>query len=185
MTVTRRDVLRLAAAAAAAPLIPTAAAGAATGAAPAVAAGRFFGAAELALLDELAETLIPADEHSGGAKAAKVAAFIDGRLAEYDATIPDLKAEQDLWKAGLSTLDAFARETTGKGFVDATPDERAQVFTKLVAAERDARTAAEKFFVTFKEWTAFAYYTSSVGIHDEMQYQGNTLLPEFAGSDPE
>ena len=29
-----------------------------------------------------------------------------------------------------------------------------------------------------------AYYTSSLGIHDEMEYKGNTLLMEFEGIDP-
>src|SRR3989454_12538265 len=63
----------------AAPLLPV----------PAVAApsrdalqGRFLTAAELALLEELTELIIPADDHSPGARAAGVAAYIDGRLAE-------------------------------------------------------------------------------------------------------
>ena len=42
----------------------------------------FFTRQELALVDELTEMIIPADEHSPGARAAKVAAYIDARLAE-------------------------------------------------------------------------------------------------------
>ena len=42
----------------------------------------FFTPDEFALVDELSEMIIPADEHSPGARAAKVAAFIDTRLAE-------------------------------------------------------------------------------------------------------
>ena len=49
----------------------------------AVAAGRrFFSPAAFALLDEIAEAIIPTDENSGGARAAKVAEFIDTRLGE-------------------------------------------------------------------------------------------------------
>src|SRR5207249_9801174 len=44
--------------------------------------GKFLTAAEYALLDELTELIIPADDHSPGARAAAVAAYIDGRLAE-------------------------------------------------------------------------------------------------------
>src|ERR1700682_5678304 len=40
-------------------------------------AGRFFPPAQHALLEELSETIIPADGHSGGAKAARVADYID------------------------------------------------------------------------------------------------------------
>ena len=35
-----------------------------------------------------------------------------------------------------------------------------------------------------KSWTVRGYYTSKVGIHDEMEYKGNTMLAEFAGTDP-
>jgi len=29
--------------------------------------------------------------------------------------------------------------------------------------------------------TARAYYTSKVGIHQDLEYKGNVLLPEFVG----
>ena len=29
--------------------------------------------------------------------------------------------------------------------------------------------------------TADAYYSSKIGIHQEMEYKGNVLLPEFVG----
>src|SRR5262245_26243011 len=43
---------------------------------------RFFTPDEFAMVDELSELIIPADEHSPGARAAKVAEYIDGRLAD-------------------------------------------------------------------------------------------------------
>src|SRR5436190_12606137 len=42
----------------------------------------FFTPDELALVDELSELIIPTDDHSPGARAAKVAAYIDARLAD-------------------------------------------------------------------------------------------------------
>jgi hypothetical protein len=183
MTLTRRDVLRLAAAAAAAPLVPRAALGEA-GVAPALAPGRFFDAAEMALLDELTETIIPQDEHSGGARAAGVAAYIDGRLAEYDPAIPDLREEREKWKAGLAMVDALAREAAGARFLEASPALRIAVLERLAAGEEHPTTDGERFFVELKHWTAFGYYTSRIGIHDEMEYKGNTLLAEFSGTDP-
>ena len=50
--------------------------------------------------------IIPTDEHSPGARAAKVAAYIDGRLAEaWD--------EQDRtdWRDGLKRVEQLSRET--------------------------------------------------------------------------
>jgi hypothetical protein len=181
VTLSRRDVLRLAAAAAAAPLVPRVVA---ADAPLALAAGRFFDAAEMALLDELVEMILPQDEHSGGARAAGVAAYIDGRLGEYDPAIPDLREEQEKWKAGLAIVDAAAREASGSSFLAATADQRMAILTRLAAGEDDPKTDGERFFVELKHWTTFGYYTARIGIHDEMGYQGNTLLAQFSGTDP-
>jgi hypothetical protein len=183
VSVTRRDVLRLAAAAATAPLVPGSVARAATGAAPAGAAGRFLSAPELALLDELSELIIPADEHSGGARAAGVAAYIDGRLAEYDPAIPERREARERWKAGLASLDALARETAGKPFLEASPEQRVSVLERAAEREKEPQTDVERFFVELKRWTADGYYTSRIGLHDELEYKGNTLLADFVGTD--
>jgi len=166
----RRELLRLAAAAAAAPLVPRLASATSPAAAP-LAAGRFLSAAEMTVLDELSEIIIPADEHSGGARAAGVAAYIDGRLAEYDPSIPDLREAQEKWRAGLKT------------FVDAPAEERLALLARHAAAEKEAKTPEEKFFALLKEWTVYGYYTSKIGIHDEIEYKGNTLQTEYAGVD--
>jgi hypothetical protein len=186
VTVSRRDALKLAAAAAAAPLVPAGLGEAVTVVAappaPAVAAGRFFGPAEMRLLDELVEAIIPTDAHSPGARAAGVSGYIDGRLAAYDPALPDLKEEQETWRAGLAVVESLSRETTGKGFAESSPEEKAALLEKLAVAGEE--TPGQRFFVLLKSWTVRGYYTSRVGIHDEMEYKGNTLLVEFAGTDP-
>jgi hypothetical protein len=208
VTVTRRDALKLAAVAAATPLLPRglgeaahAAAASAAGPATSVAAGRFFSAPEMALLDELVESIIPTDSHSGGARAAGVAGYIDGRLAQYDPAIPMLKADQERWKAGLATVDALARETSGKTFLETSPAERTALLERIarplvesaVPTEAPAQgrqpavekpeTVGQRFFVELKSWTARGYYTSKIGIHDEMEYKGNRAIVEFSGTD--
>ena len=207
MTVTRRDALKLAAVVAATPLLPRgiaeAAEAAATSAAgkAAAAAGRFFTAPEMALLDELVELIIPADAHSGGARAAGVAGYIDGRLAQYDPAIPVLKADMERWKAGLATVDALARETSGKTFLETSIAERTALLERIAKPLTEAEVPAEepeerrqpaasrpetvgqRFFVELKSWTARGYYTSNIGIHDEMEYKGNRAIVEFSGVD--
>jgi hypothetical protein len=143
--------------------------------------------------------IIPADEHSGGARAAAVPAYIDGRLAEYDPELPVLRQERERWQAGLDAVDALAREASGKAFLEASPAERLAVLqriatppTSLPTEEPEENrkpqtekpeTVGQRFFVELKSWTARGYYTSKVGIHDEMEYKGNTLQAEFSGID--
>jgi len=41
----------------------------------------------------------------------------------------------------------------------------------------------ERFFAELKTRTVHAYYTSRIGVHDELAFKGNTLLNEFVGED--
>jgi hypothetical protein len=43
------------------------------------------------------------------------------------------------------------------------------------------RTALDVFFTDTKQATIHGYYTSEIGIHQELRYQGNKLLAEFVG----
>jgi len=181
---TRRDALKIAAGAALAlPALFTrdAMAGPAAFAARA-AAPRFLNKEEFALLDELTETIIPTDGHSPGARAAKVAAYIDGRLSE--AYLPVEADVQQRWRDGLRRVDALSRQMNGATFLAASPEKRVAVLTRMAANEKDPQTDDEKFFRELKGATVHGYYTSEIGIHQEMQYKGNTLLQEFAGEEP-
>jgi hypothetical protein len=190
--ISRRDLLRKGVGATLvaplARLAPAAAATVASGAgsalaASAVAAGLFFTASEMALLDELTEAIIPADAQSGGARAAGVAPFLDRTLAEKDAKIPDYAEERKRWKDGLARVDEVAREMHGKPFLEATPEQRLAVLNRMARNEEDPKAPEEHFFRHLKRATGQVYYTSKIGIHDDMQYKGNTLLTEFVGTD--
>lgn len=139
----------------------------------------FFTPAEFALADELTELIIPTDEHSPGARAARVAWFIDASLAETIESEP-----KEMWRNGLKGVDALSRELHGAGFMEATRQQREAVLTRMSAHESDPKAPEELFFRELKERTVQAYYTSKIGIHDEMQYKGNTLLTDFVGAEP-
>jgi gluconate 2-dehydrogenase subunit 3-like protein len=142
-------------------------------------APRFFTPAEFALVDELSDMIIPTDDHSPGARAARVAGEIDRRLADMGDS-----ERRDRWRPGLKSVDDLSREMNGKAFLQATPDQRLAVLTKMAAAESSPKTPAEHFFGTIKSATARAYYTSKIGIHTEMQYLGNVYQTgEYAGFD--
>ena len=176
----RREMIAAAAAALAAPLVNLGAARAAEAAAgPSQLAPRFLTASEFALLDELTELIIPADDHSPGARAAGVAAYIDGRLAE--SLEPDW---QTLWRSGLQAVEGLSRELNGKAFLEATPEQRVAVLTRMAAGESDPKTVPERFFRELKGLTVRGYYTSKTGIHLDQEYKGNVYQRgEFAGYD--
>ena len=143
-------------------------------------AARFFTPAEFAMVDELSDLIIPTDEVSPGARAARVAGEIDRRMA--DSLDPEPKTR---WRTGLRAVNDLAREMTGKTFMQGTPEQRLAVLTRMAANESDPKTPAEKFFGYVKRSTARAYYTSAVGIHRDQHYKGNVVQPgEYAGLDP-
>jgi hypothetical protein len=139
---------------------------------------KFFTKDELAMVDELTEMIIPTDEHSPGARAAKCAAYIDARLAEAFDEEP-----RTLWRDGLKAIDTMSQSVNGHRFLESSEAERTAVLTKIAAAEREPKTPEEKFFGELKSRTVHAYYTSDIGIHKEMEYKGNTLLQEYVGTD--
>ena len=137
---------------------------------------KVFSPEEFAMLDELTELIIPTDDHSPGARDAQVAAFIDGRLA---ASIEE--AERTDWREGLKRIDVLARAAHGVAFMRATPDQRIAILSHIATNEKNPFTPDERFFVQLKSSTANAYYSSKIGIHQEMEYKGNVLLPDFVG----
>lgn len=137
---------------------------------------KFFTPAEFAMLDELAEIIIPADDHSPGARAAGVAAYIDARVAEaFDPKV------RDDWREGLKSVDELSRKMHDRGFMDASPDRRLAVVTRLAQNETKPKDPVEVFFGQLKHATVQAYYTSKIGIHQEMEYKGNVMLEQFVG----
>ncbi len=146
--------------------------------APAIAGRTFLTAEELALVDELSEMIIPADEHSPGARAARVAAYIDARLADaWDAQ------ERIDWREGLKRVDQLSRDAGGRPFIQSSADQRLAVLTRMAQNEKEPRQPEELFFGKLKSRVVQGYYTSEIGIKQEMEYKGNSYLAEFSGVD--
>jgi hypothetical protein len=180
---TRREMMKIAAGAAvAAPLLGVTKAQAAAKPVEVVSTDEktllFFTPQEFALVDELAELIIPADEHSPGARAAQVAAYIDARLAESFTDEP-----KQVWRNGLKLIDSISQEMHSKAFLQATPEQRIALLTRISRNEANPQKPEELFFGELKGRTVRGYYTSKIGIHDEMEYKGNTYQKEYAGYD--
>jgi gluconate 2-dehydrogenase gamma chain len=136
----------------------------------------FFTKDEFALLDELTELIIPTDDHSPGAKEAGVAAYIDRTAAE--AVDPE---DRNSWRAGLQVVDKLSTRMHGHKLLEATHDQQVATLQKMAANEKKPTTPEEKFFTQLKQSTAFAYYSASTGIHQDIGYKGNVILQEFVG----
>ena len=138
----------------------------------------FFTRQELALVDELAEMIIPADEHSPGARAAKVAAYIDARLAEaFDAK------DRTTWRDGLKLIEQLSRQASRRPFLESTGAERLALLERMAANEGKPEKPEEHFFKELKSRVVDTYYTSEIGIKQELEYRGNTYQAEFSGVD--
>ena len=142
------------------------------------AASRFFTPAQHTMVEELSETIIPADSHSGGAKAAKVADYIDQVLRE---STDD--SQRSLWLEGLRLIDVMSQHSHGKNFVNSSPEEKIALLTVLSDHDHLAELPEVKFFKELKNLTVTGYYTSKIGIHDELEYKGNRVLQEYVGCD--
>src|ERR1700730_14803665 len=65
---------------------------------------RFFTPSQHALVEELSESMIPAASHSGGAKAAKVADYIEQVLRQ---SLDD--NQKSVWREGLRLIDLMSQ----------------------------------------------------------------------------
>lgn len=136
---------------------------------------KFFTEAQHRTVDVLSELIIPTDDHSPGASAAKVADFIDLLLSGA------LDEDQAIWRKGLEALDKTTMARWTRPFADCTPDQQTALLREISRREEEPRTALEKLFVEVKERTIQGYYTSEIGIHKELGYKGNQFLDEFVG----
>ena len=136
---------------------------------------RFFNAAEMAIIATLAELIIPADAHSPGAKEAGVPAFIDLMISE---SLAETKA---LWRDGVAAIRQMSQRKFSKDFNDASTAEQIKLLTEISENEFKPKTLEERFFRAIKNLTIDGYYTSAIGIHQDLQYKGNTYQKEFRG----
>lgn len=129
---------------------------------------KFFTDQEFAMVDELTDIIIPTDEKSGGAKAAGVAEYIDQTLAE--AFDPQDRHE---WRIQLSLIDLKSSKMHRCAFLQGDKKQQIAVVASL---------EKEPFFARLKGATVRGYYSSKIGIHDEMDYKGNSLQTgEYSG----
>lgn len=136
---------------------------------------KFFTEEENRALIEMTERIIPADDSSPGAKAARVNEYIDLIVS----VSPDEVKKS--WRDGLAAVNNKSRDMFSKEFAAASEADQVKLLTEISKNERSPQTVEERFFRTIKGATIDGYYTSEIGIHKELKYKGNTYLKEFVG----
>ena len=129
---------------------------------------------QLETVATLSELIIPQTD-TPGARAALVDRFVDEVLATAPA------AERAAFLKGLAWIDARSKALFGKNVVSATPAQQTDLLTKLsVANSREARAGID-FFTAMKSMTITGYYTSEIGLRQELGDDGVLAQATFEG----
>jgi hypothetical protein len=136
---------------------------------------QFFKPDQLATLDALGETIIPTDDHSPGAKAAHVSEYIDAIVADASA------ATKTLWNDGLAAVERAAKQKFRQSYARCSLEEQTALLKQFAVNQHAPASLEERFFKALKRATIDGYYTSYIGIHTDLQYQGNEALTSFPG----
>jgi glucoside 3-dehydrogenase (cytochrome c) hitch-hiker subunit len=151
-----------------------------------------FSVQDIAFLDEIAETILPATK-TPGAKAAKTGAFM--ALMVTDCYGP---AEQKVFREGMQKVDDAMKQANHVSFMVAAPPQRLAVLTSLDHEQKrvmDAREAADRkqkglaplpgapaaapaadikapvhYFRMMKELTLLGFFTSKAGCTQALRY---------------
>jgi len=122
-----------------------------------------FTAQDVALLDEVADTILP-ETKTPGAKAAHVGPFMALMVTDtYD------EQQQGIFRDGI-------RKLNDAGFMTKTPGQRLAFLEQLDREQKaymDSRQqgAPAHYFRQMKELTLFGYFTSEIGCAQAMRYR--------------
>jgi hypothetical protein len=130
---------------------------------------KFFNPAEYRALTRMVDLIIPRTDTPGAADAG-VPIYIDIIVGADDAL-------GRKFRSGLADLDATSRAATKRSFVDASPAQQ----TKILESMQHATPPANGFFESVKSMTIVGYYSSEIGLFEELHFVGNQMLSSFTG----
>ncbi|HLH03068.1 MAG TPA: gluconate 2-dehydrogenase subunit 3 family protein [Bryobacteraceae bacterium] len=130
----------------------------------------FLNERDFKTISRIADLIIP-ETDTPGAIGAGVPDYIDSLIArntDHQLVVAD----------GLRWLDAQG----GKPFPELSEGQQLAILEPLCAAydaNSDNRARNVQFFGLIKNLTADGYYTSRIGLMDELRYQGNKILASY------
>jgi hypothetical protein len=138
---------------------------------------KFLDAHQNETLIVLTDLIIPATD-TPGAKAALVNRYVDLRYNEESA-----ENQQEIIQA-LAWFDGRSLSLHNRPFVTLTAAEQAALLKPLAdpSKAKPEDQAGVRAFGLIKELTIFGYYTSKIGLDEELRYQGDTYNTSFPGA---
>jgi gluconate 2-dehydrogenase gamma chain len=124
---------------------------------------KLLDATQAGLISALADVIIPKTDTSGALDAG-VPAFIDSIMADV---YP--KDAQDRFKAGIDEFDALAK-ASGKRFLDQDAAQRTATVRQSIESALTGEHEHKPFILVARELTLLGFYTSKVGITENMEY---------------
>lgn len=133
--------------------------------------GSLFSEADIDLLDEVGETILPKTDRSPGAKEARIGEFMKVIVLDcYN------KKEQEVFKNGIMELKKEA-------FMGKSPKERFDYLAQLDRETRNLNLDEDlHFFPMMKQLTLWGYFTSEPGATKALRY--NPIPGEYIGCVP-
>jgi hypothetical protein len=129
----------------------------------------FFNANEYKTLTRLVDLIIPRTDTPGAADAG-VPLYID-IIVNSDGALGEK------FRSGLSQLDAASRNATKNSFAEAAEPARIKVLQSMLPE----KAPGHDFFETVKAMTIVGYYSSEIGLFQELHFKGNEALSNFPG----
>ena len=124
---------------------------------------------DIAYLDEIAETILPATS-TPGAKAAQVGQFMTVMVNDcYEAK------DQKTFREGMDKINELSKKEFDNSFMKISPEQRHQLLVKLDAEAKDYTKNkkpedAAHYFRLMKELTLLGYFTSEIGSTQARRY---------------
>lgn len=128
-----------------------------------------FSDKEVALLDEIADTILPSTK-TPGAKAAKVGQFMTIMVNDcYD------EKDQKIFKDGMKKIQNLSEKEYNNKFIDIKPEQRNALLVKLDNEQKEAQKIWKEdqpkhYFRLMKELTLLGYFTSEIGCTQARRY---------------
>lgn len=128
-----------------------------------------FTDSDLALLDEIGDTIIPATDIPG-AKATKIGAFMAMMVTDCYS-----EEHHGAFVSGIVKINDAARERYAKTFLECSRDERTALANTLDAEQRAQREksgkdAAPHYFRMMKELSVLGFFSSEIGCTQAVRY---------------
>jgi gluconate 2-dehydrogenase gamma chain len=123
----------------------------------------------------LSEAIIPQTDTAGAAKAG-VNQFIDAVIADASA------GDRQKFLDGLTWIDARSQRDAGAPFARASAEQQRALLSALSTTTPSPQDApGVEFFTAVKSLTITGYYTSEVGMREEMGDTGQMFFIEYPG----